>query len=259
MLACWRRISVADPILTVSELHAGYSDVEVLRGVDLDVQPGMITTIIGPNGAGKSTFLKAIFGMAKVTKGSIRLRGREMRHLSNRELLQAGISFVPQGRCNFPRMTVQENLEMGAFTLPMEVARRNIADTYERFPMLAEKRRQRAGVMSGGQQQVLELAMSLVVRPEVLLIDEPSLGLAPITLGEVLNEVQAISRAGVTVLMVEQNARQALERSERGVVLEMGNKAMEGTGVEMLADPRLAMLYLGGSTVSAEVEPNGGS
>ena len=235
-----------EPVLSVSDLHAGYGDLEILRGIDLAITPG-VTTVIGPNGAGKSTLLKAIFGMARVTDGSVRIGNVELRGLSNRQLLNLGLAFVPQGRCNFPRMPVHENLEMAAFTLTTKGARTAISSIYERFPLLAEKRNRLAGELSGGQQQVLEMAMALLTSPRLLLIDEPSLGLAPLTLASVLDEVQAISKQGVTVLMVEQNARQALERSDWGIVLELGRKALEGPGSEMLNDPRLAELYLGGA------------
>jgi branched-chain amino acid transport system ATP-binding protein len=233
--------------LVVSGLCAGYSDIQVLREVSFALQSGTVTTVIGPNGAGKSTLLKSIFGIARVTAGSVELDGRPLLNLSNRALLAAGVAIVPQGRCNFPRMTVQENLEMGAFTLDRVPGRRAIEAAYQRFPMLAQKRAQQAGVLSGGQQQILEIAMAMLVDPSLLLIDEPSLGLAPITLADVLDEVSSIALRGVTVLMVEQNARQALLRSDRGIVLELGRKALEGTGQELLDDPRLAELYLGGA------------
>ena len=249
---------MSDGSLVVSELRAGYSDVEVLRGIDLEVVAGTITTVIGPNGAGKSTLLKAIFGMTRVTGGSINYRGVELRDLPNTKLIGAGVAFVPQGRCNFPRMTVQENLEMGAFTLARKATPSALDRTYDRFPVLREKRMQPAGLMSGGQQQLLEMAMGLIVEPTLLLIDEPSLGLAPLTLTSVLDQVQLIRDSGVTVLMVEQNARQALARSDRGVVLELGRKAIEGTGAEMLLDPRLAHLYLGGSAVADDPQPEDG-
>ena len=242
---------MAEGRLVVSGLCAGYGDLDILRSIDLEVGPGL-TTVIGPNGAGKSTLLKALFGMANVTDGTVRLDGVDLRRLSNRRLLEAGVAFVPQGRCNFPRMTVQENLEMGCFTLSPGAAREAIDRTYARFPMLAARRERFAGELSGGQQQVLEMAMALATEPRVLLIDEPSLGLAPQTLAAVLDDVQAIAGQGVTVLMVEQNARQALQRSDRGVVLELGRKALEGTGPELLADPRLAELYLGGAPAAGE-------
>lgn len=238
-----------DPILVIRDLRAGYSDVEVLRGIDLDIQANTITTIIGPNGAGKSTLLKALFGMARVSDGTITFGGVELRNLPNTKLIAAGVAYVPQGRCNFPRMTVRENLEMGAFTMRRSAVGTAIDAVYQRFPILAEKRSQNAGLMSGGQQQLLEMAMGLIVGPRLLLIDEPSLGLAPLTLDMVLSQVQVIRDTGVTVLMVEQNARQALARSDYGVVLELGSKAMEGTGAKMLADPRLGALYLGGAAV----------
>lgn len=172
----------------------------------------------------------------------------DVRSLSKPQLLRAGIAFVPQGRCNFPGMTVAENLEMGAFTLPKSVAGGAVRRVYEEYPLLAEKRHANAGTLSGGQQQLLEMAMALVVSPQVLLIDEPSLGLAPMTLNGVLDDIKAISVRGVTVLMVEQNARQALQRSDRGVVLELGRKALEGSGPDLLRDRRLGELYLGGTS-----------
>ena len=242
-----------DAVLTLTDLYAGYGDLDILHGIDLTIRPG-VTTIIGPNGAGKSTLLRAVFGMATITSGEVYLGDVNLRRLSNQKLLEAGVAFVPQGRCNFPRMTVYENLEMGAFTLPRRQARDAVASICDRFELLALKRDQLAGELSGGQQQILEMAMALVTSPRLLLIDEPSLGLAPITLTSVLGEVQTISTQGVTVLMVEQNARQGLERSDWGVVLELGRKALEGTGTEMLNDPRLAELYLGGAvTESAAV------
>jgi branched-chain amino acid transport system ATP-binding protein len=247
----------ADAELVISGLHAGYRDSQVLHGVDIVVAPGAITTIIGPNGAGKSTLLKAIFGLATVTRGSIRLGELELRGKRGGELLKAGLAFVPQGRCNFPRMNVQENLEMAAFTLDRKTARRAIAETYERVPFLAGRRRHLAGTLSGGEQQVLEMAMAQVVSPTVLLLDEPSLGLAPRMLTTVLDEVQAVSSRGVTVLMVEQNARQALERSEHGVVLDLGRKVLEGSGPELLSNPRLGELYLGGRASEIKVAPRG--
>jgi branched-chain amino acid transport system ATP-binding protein len=245
-----------ETVLSIAGLSAGYGDLDILRDVDLTVVAG-VTTVIGPNGAGKSTLLKAIFGIANVTKGIIRLGDIDLRRLSNRNLLRAGVAFVPQGRCNFPRMTVHENLEMGSFTLPRREARLAISSIYDRFTLLSEKRAQLAGELSGGQQQILEMAMALVTNPRLLLIDEPSLGLAPLTLTAVLDEVKRISIQGVTVLMVEQNAKQALARSDRGVVLELGRKALEGVGIEMLSDSRLAELYLGGSGVSAGTSIDG--
>jgi branched-chain amino acid transport system ATP-binding protein len=243
----------AESILKITDLYSGYGEMDILRGVELDLKPG-VTTVIGPNGAGKSTLLKTVFGMARISSGGIELFGEDIRGLANRKLLERGLAFVPQGRCNFPLMSIQENLEMGAFTLPPSKARPAITAIYEKFPMLADARRKFASELSGGQQQILEMAMALVTSPRLLLIDEPSLGLAPITLAGVLDEVQSISKQGVAVLMVEQNARQALERSDWGVVLDLGRKALEGTGAELLDDPRLAELYLGGApTASTQV------
>jgi branched-chain amino acid transport system ATP-binding protein len=192
-----------------------------------------------------------------VTRGSIAYRGLELRGLANTKLLAAGVAFVPQGRCNFARMTVEENLEMGAFTLSRHEVPGALDKAYERFPILGEKRKQAAGLLSGGQQQILEMAMGLIVEPTLLLIDEPSLGLAPMTLASVLDQVQAIRDSGVTVVMVEQNARQALERSDRGIVLELGRTVMEGSGPQLLANPQLGQLYLGGNAVDTDPEIDG--
>ena len=241
--------------LVLSGVHASYGGADILRGIDLQVPTGELTTIIGPNGAGKSTLLKAIFGMVRVTSGRIRYHGQDLLRLPAKRLIALGLAFVPQGRCNFAGMTVEENLEMGAFTLTKQSARRAIVDIYSQFPMLAQARERQAGTLSGGQQQLLEMAMALVVSPRLLLLDEPSLGLAPVTLGEVLNPVRSVADSGVTVVMVEQNARQALERSDRGVVLEMGRKALEGPGKELLASPRLAELYLGGTIETTSGQP----
>lgn len=233
--------------LIVSGLYAGYGSVGVVRGVSFSAKSGEVTTIIGPNGAGKSTLLKALFGLARVTSGSAKLGNVDILKLSYADLIRAGVAFVPQGRCNFPDMTVEENLEMGGFVLPRRELKLGVSRMYDAFPLLWDRRRENAGVLSGGQQQVLEMAMALVTTPSALLIDEPSLGLAPMTLRDILDEVVRVSKRGVSVLMVEQNATQALERSQKGVVLETGEKAMEGAGAELLQDSRLGALYLGGA------------
>jgi ABC-type branched-subunit amino acid transport system ATPase component len=234
------------PALRIEDLVAGYGEADVLRGITLNIPAGRITTIIGPNGAGKSTLLKTIFGMVKTRRGSIVHADHELVGLSSDEILRLGVALVPQGRCNFPMMTVHENLEMGAFTRSDPAVKRDIQALYERFPMLAQKRTALAGYLSGGQQQILEMAMALVQRPRLLLLDEPSLGLSPQMLGEVFERVRDINQSGVTVMMVEQNARQALALSDWGVVLELGRERLEGPGHTLLDEPEIRRLYLGG-------------
>ena len=232
--------------LTVVDLVAGYGDSDVLRGITLDIPAGQITTVIGPNGAGKSTLLKAIFGLLSVRRGSIKFGQHELVGLSSGAIIQAGVALVPQGRCNFPVMTVHENLEMGAFTRSDAGVKSDIQALYTRFPMLAQKRTALAGYLSGGQQQILEMGMALLQRPRLLLLDEPSLGLSPQTLGEVFDRIRDINAAGVTVLMVEQNARQALALSDWGIVLELGRERLQGPGQTLLDEPEVKRLYLGG-------------
>lgn len=234
------------PALRIEDVVAGYGDADVLRGISLAIPAGQITTIIGPNGAGKSTLLKAIFGMVKTRRGSIVHADHQLVGLSSDEILRQGIALVPQGRCNFPVMTVHENLEMGAFTHSDRPVKGDIVALYERFPMLAQKRTSLAGYLSGGQQQILEMAMALVQRPRVLLLDEPSLGLSPQMLSDVFERIRDINATGVTVLMVEQNARQGLALSHWGVVLELGRERLEGPGQSLLDDPEVKRLYLGG-------------
>src|SRR2546427_3953112 len=193
-------------LLELAEVRAGYEDVEVLRGVSLRVRQGHIVAIIGANGAGKSTLLKTVFGMLRPQGGSVRLAGEEIAGRQPVEILARGISYVPQGRCNFPAMTVEENLEMGAYTRRDPEVRRDIEAMLSRFPMLGAKRAALAGTLSGGQQQILEMVLALLLHPRLLLIDEPSLGLAPRMVEAVFDTIVAINRDGTTVLMVEQNA-----------------------------------------------------
>ena len=235
-----------DALLALREVRAGYDEVEVLRGVSVDVHAGEIVSIIGANGAGKSTLLRTVFGMVRARGGSIRFDGREIAGRPPVEILKSGIAYVPQGRCNFPAMTVGENLEMGAYTRTDADVRRDIERTMARFPMLGERRQVLAGTLSGGQQQILEMAVALLLHPRLLLVDEPSLGLDPRMVEVVFDTILAINREGTTVLMVEQNARKALSISHRGFVLELGRNRFEGTGRALLEDPEVRQHYLGG-------------
>jgi len=233
-------------LLELTDVHAGYGEIEVLRGVSADVRAGEIVSIIGANGAGKSTLLRTVFGMVTPSRGRIRLGGEEIAGQNPVAVLRRGCSYVPQGRCNFPAMSVEENLEMGAYTRGDAAVRRDIEAMLERFPMLGTKRREPAGTLSGGQQQILEIAIALLLHPRILLIDEPSLGLDPRMVEIVFSTIVTVNRAGTAVLMVEQNAKQALAISHRGFVLELGRNRFEGTGRVLLENPDVRAHYLGG-------------
>jgi ABC-type branched-subunit amino acid transport system ATPase component len=233
-------------LLELSEIVAGYEEVEVLRGVTLTVRAGEIASIIGANGAGKSTLLRTVFGMVTPRHGTIRFAGEEIGGRPSTEVLRRGLGYVPQGRCNFPAMSVEENLEMGAYLRRDGRVREDIEALLTRFPMLASKRRDPAGTLSGGQQQILEMAIAQLLHPRLLMVDEPSLGLDPRMVEVVFDTILAINRAGTTVLMVEQNAKKALSVSHRGFVLELGRNRFEGTGQELLDDPEVRQHYLGG-------------
>jgi len=237
----------AAPTLELVEVTAGYGDNPVVREFSAHLEGGTITTLIGGNGAGKSTLLRAIYGTNRLFSGRIVFKGEAIEGLPPWQRLRRGVGFVPQGRCNFPTMSVAENLKMGCYTLQ---AGRHTAAT-ERvvslFPVLGEKAGVEAGNLSGGEQQILEMAMVLLVEPSLLLLDEPSLGLSPKMQGDVFATVQRIAAAGVTVLIVEQNVRGALLISDRALVMEQGRKFMEGPAAEVRGDPRIRQAYLGGN------------
>ena len=236
----------AAALLELSGVVAGYAEVEVLRGVSLAVRAGEIVCIIGSNDAGKSTLLRTVFGMVQARAGTIRFGGEDIANRPPTEVLKRGIGYVPQGRCNFPAMSVEENLEMGAYLRRDARVRGDIEALFVRFPMLAAKHRDPAGTLSGGQQQILEMAIALLLHPRVLMVDEPSLGLDPRMVELVFDTLVAINREGTTVLMVEQNAKKALAVSDRGLVLELGRNRFEGTGRELLDNPDVRHHYLGG-------------
>jgi len=234
-------------LLALDGVVAGYDEIEVLRGVTVGVDAGEIVSIIGANGAGKSTLLRTVFGMVRPRGGTIRLEGKDIAGRPSVEILKAGIGYVPQGRCNFPAMSVAENLEMGAYLRRDARVREDIEAPFARFPVLAAKRTELAGTLSGGQQQILEMAIALLLRPRLLLVDEPSLGLDPRMVELVFDTILAINREGTAVLMVEQNAKKALAVSHRGFVLELGRNRFEGTGQQLLDDPDVRLHYLGGA------------
>jgi len=233
-------------LLEVRDLHAGYGKLEILKGVSLDVQSGQVVSIIGPNGAGKSTVFKTLFGLLPARQGLVMLDGENVTNQSPADLLRRGMAYVPQGRNVFPLMTVEENLRLGAYTRPRSAElEAEIERLYETFPVLRESRRRRAGDLSGGQQQMLEMARALLLKPRLILLDEPTLGLAPLVFKEIFRIVESLRRLGQTILMVEQNAAKALEISDYAYVLELGQNRYEGAGDAIRNDERVRRLYLG--------------
>jgi len=236
-----------DTILAIDRLSVGYTDEPVVVDFSITIPAGSITTIIGPNGAGKSTLLRAIYGLNRYFSGSIRFRGQAIERLPPMERLELGIGFVPQGRCNFPLMTVRENLELGAYTLRGQKASQAIDRVLTQFPLLAAKLGVLAGNLSGGEQQILETAMVLEAGPQLLLLDEPSLGLSPGNQDQIFQTISDLRGLGLTVLVVEQNAHGALHISDTGIVMELGRLFMVGPAAEVTADPRIKVAYLGGT------------
>lgn len=208
--------------LALQGLHAGYGKTAVLNGVDLQLQKGEFVSLLGPNGAGKSTMLRTIFGLTSVLAGTMRFKGTDITGARPGAILRSGISYVPQGRCNFPLMTIAENLDLATFHRKDDAVAADVEAVYERFPLLKEHRRRMASHLSGGQQQVLELAMAFLRRPELLLVDEPSMGLAPQAIALVFEELRRLRADGLTILLVEQNTAKAMEVSDRIVVLRLG-------------------------------------
>ena len=233
-------------LLEVRDLHAGYGKLEILKGVSLDVTSGQVVSIIGPNGAGKSTVFKTLFGLLPARQGRVTLDGENVTNRSPADLLRRGMAYVPQGRNVFPLMTVEENLRLGAYTRPRSAElEAEIERLYETFPVLRESQRRRAGDLSGGQQQMLEMARALLLKPRLILLDEPTLGLAPLVFKEIFRIVESLRRLGQTILMVEQNAAKALEISDYAYVLELGQNRYEGAGEVIRNDERVRRLYLG--------------
>ncbi len=235
--------------LTVRDLSKRYANgVQALDHVSLTVPPGMFG-LLGPNGAGKSTLIKAIFGLVPLREGTVTLRGEDVTGLPPNKINGLGMSFVPQTNNVFPSLTIEENLEMGAAKTRHNV-RERIDEMYARFPRLHERRRNRAEGLSGGERQMLAVARALMPQPSVLLLDEPSAGLSPKSAGEVFEIVKAVNESGVTIVMIEQNAKAALGLSDRGYVLESGQNRFTGKGSELLNDPKVAELYLGGASAA---------
>ena len=240
-------MSVDGALLLAERITAGYGRIDILHDVSLAVRPGEIVGIIGPNGAGKSTSFKAIVGFLRPRQGRVVFNGEEITGLRPDLVLRRGLAYVPQGRIVFPQMTVLENLEMGGF---IERDRKRIAAALERvyalFPILSERRRQKAGTMSGGEQQMVAMGRALMTDPRLILLDEPSLGLAPKFVTLIFEKLVAMKASGYTLMLVEQNATRALAIADRGYVLELGRNRFEGSGPQLLTDPDVKRLYLGG-------------
>jgi branched-chain amino acid transport system ATP-binding protein len=233
-------------LLEVEDLRAGYGPIEVLKGISFTVNAGEIVTVIGANGAGKTTTLLSLSGCNRVRAGRIHFDGRPIQDLPPHAVVQRGLCHSPEGRRIFPRLTVRENLEMGAFVRRDRAGiRRDLEHAYELFPILAQRQGQAAGTLSGGEQQMLAVARALMARPRLLLLDEPSLGLAPLIVRRIFEVIRRLNKEGMTVLLVEQNARLALQLADRGYVLETGTITLAGAAGDLLEDRRVQSAYLG--------------
>ena len=233
-------------MLKVNDINVYYGSIHAIKGVSFEVNDGEIVTLIGANGAGKSTTLNTIAGLLHTQTGSVEFLGEKINGVPPHTIVSKGLALVPEGRRVFLQMTVEENLEMGAYTRPGSEVDPGIAGVYERFPRLKERRRQIAGTLSGGEQQMLAMGRALMSRPKLLMLDEPSMGLAPILVEQIFDIIRELHRSGTTVLLVEQNAQMALSIADRGYVLETGKIVATGTGRELLNDDAVKRAYLGG-------------
>lgn len=237
---------MSDPYLIGDEMTGGYgAGANILHGCTIAVEKGQIAVIVGPNGAGKSTAMKAVFGMLNLREGAVRIDGKDITHLSPQDRVAEGMAFVPQTQNIFTSMTVEENLEMGAFLRRDDISQ-TMEQVYTLFPILRDKRRQAAGELSGGQRQQVAVGRALMTQPQVLMLDEPTAGVSPIVMDELFDRIIEVARTGISILMVEQNARQALEIADKGYVLVQGRNAYTDTGQALLADPEVRRTFLGG-------------
>lgn len=233
-------------MLNVDNINVYYGSIHAVRGVSFEVNEGEIVTLIGANGAGKSTSLNTVSGLLTSKTGKIEFMGRDLRGISPHKVVGLGLTQVPEGRRVFAQMTVEENLDMGAYTRAAGEVKDSMADVYDRFPRLKERRRQLAGTLSGGEQQMLAMGRALMSRPKLLMLDEPSMGLAPILVEQIFDIIKELHNSGVTILLVEQNARMALSIADRAYVLETGKVALSGTGAELMESDKVREAYLGG-------------
>ena len=233
-------------VLKVEGINVYYGAIHAIKNVSFEVNQGEIVTLIGANGAGKSTILKTVAGLLSSRTGSMEFMGEKLGSIPAHKIVTKGLALVPEGRQIFLQMTVEENLEMGAFTRPKEEIAASMADVYERFPRLKERRRQIAGTLSGGEQQMLAMGRALMSKPTLMMLDEPSMGLAPILVEQIFDIVQELNRHGTTILLVEQNAQMSLSVAHRGYVLETGKIVTTGSGEELLEDEAVKKAYLGG-------------
>ena len=232
-------------ILKIGNITVGYTEVDILHQVNLQVRVGEIVSIVGPNGAGKSTLLKTIFGLLRPRQGTVLLNNQDITGLKPETIVRRGISYVPQVNNVFPSMTIQENLEMGAFIRTDDYTQR-IEQVYELFPILRERKKDKVGQLSGGQRQMVAMGRALMLDPQVLLLDEPSAGLAPLLVSHIFEQIEVINATGVAVVIVEQNARQALKMANYGYVLAMGRNVLDDKGKSLLENEEIGRLYLGG-------------
>ncbi|MCA0422424.1 MAG: ABC transporter ATP-binding protein [Proteobacteria bacterium] len=241
-----------DVVLSLRDVVSGYGKMTILNGTTCDILKGKITTVIGPNGAGKSTMFKTIFGLLPVRTGSITLNGKDVTNHAPRQMLDNGVCYVPQGRNIFSELTVRHNMELGTVALSDQSSvPERMEAMFKRFPILREKADVQAGTLSGGQQKLLEVARGLLLDPSLILIDEPSIGLSPLMVQEVFGILENLRDNGVSILLIEQNAKQALKLCDYGLVLEQGQTRIEDTGENILADPRIGELFLGGAMKQA--------
>jgi branched-chain amino acid transport system ATP-binding protein len=247
-------MNTQEPALVVDGVVAGYGKMTILNGTTAQIRRGAITTVIGPNGAGKSTLFKTIFGLLPVRSGTVRLDNRDITNHSPRDILDAGVVYIPQGRNIFPELSVRHNLELGGVAMSDQAALPGrLEKVMDQFPMLREKADTQASTMSGGQQKLLEVARGMLLDPKLVLIDEPSIGLSPLMVQEVFAILKGLRDKGVTILLIEQNAKMALQMSDYGLVLEQGQTRIEDTAPNILADARIAQLFLGGGLAPVAV------
>jgi branched-chain amino acid transport system ATP-binding protein len=234
-----------EPLLSLAGVHAGYGGTEILRGVNFALNPGEIVTILGPNGAGKSTMSRAISGIVRTWRGSIRFKGASIEREAPAKIVAQGLIHVPEGRRIFPNMTVRENLDLGTYRRARRSRAENLERAFSIFPRLAERQSQRAGTLSGGEQQMLAIGRGLMGEPDLLMLDEPSLGLSPLLVEELFALIKSINKQGIALLLIEQNVVQSLDVAQRAYILDNGRFVLEGPAAELGKDPKLKHAYLG--------------